>query len=43
MNLLKETELNEITGGGISKGVILAFSALGIFIVGVIDGQIKLK
>lgn len=40
---LKEKELLNINGGAWSLGVVGAIIAGGAFIIGVIDGQIKLK
>ena len=38
MNVLNENSLYEISGGGLSKSVLLALAAAGVFIVGVFDG-----
>ena len=38
-----ERQLYKISGGGLSKSFYLALAAAGVFIIGVFDGQIKLK
>lgn len=38
MNKIKEEKMLEITGGAVSKSVLLAIAAAGVFIVGVFDG-----
>lgn len=40
---LSKEELKEIKGGAISLGLIGALITGGAFVIGVIDGQIKLK
>ncbi len=39
--ILKEQELNEIIGGGVSYSLIAAVSAIGVFLAGVIDGILR--
>lgn len=41
MNVLNENNLYDISGGGLSRAAILGFAAIGVFIVGVIDGFIR--
>ena len=43
MEKIEEKELKNIKGGSISVGTILAIGAGIVFLIGVIDGQIKLK
>ncbi len=38
---LKEQELNEISGGGISYTVLGILTAIGVFIAGVVDGIVR--
>lgn len=40
---LNKKELENIQGGGISLGAALLIGGAVVFIIGVIDGQIKLK
>ncbi len=39
--ILKEQELNEIKGGGLSLSVLAAIGAVGILVVGIIDGILR--
>ena len=41
--ILKNEELKDIKGGGMSFGLIASLVGLGAFLIGVLDGQIKLK
>ena len=41
--ILKLEELKEIKGGGMSVGLIASLVGLGAFLIGILDGQIKLK
>ena len=41
MKKINNEELYEISGGGISKGVLLGLAAFGVFIVGVFDGFMR--
>ena len=41
--ILKLEELKEIKGGGMSVGLIARLVGLGAFLIGILDGQIKLK
>ena len=41
MNLLTNEQMNEISGGAVSKALIAAGLAIGIFVAGVIDGFIR--
>ena len=39
--ILKEQELNEIKGGGLSLTVLAAIGAFGVLVAGIIDGIIR--
>ncbi len=41
MSLLDSRELLSITGGGLGKGIFIGVVALGILIVGIIDGYLR--
>ena len=41
--ILKLEELKEIKGGGMSVGLIASLVGLGAFLIGILDGEIKLK
>ena len=41
MNVLTDSQMNEISAGAVSKAVLAGLVAAGIFIVGVIDGFIR--
>lgn len=41
MNILNNEAMYEVSGGAISKAVIAGAAAIGIFLVGVIDGIIR--
>ncbi len=38
MNYLSDTKLKNITGGGISIGLVVVLIGIGAFIIGFIDG-----
>lgn len=38
---LDDKKLNSISGGALSKGILLAVATVGIFIIGVVDGYIR--
>lgn len=40
---VKESDLSKITGGGFSFGIAIGVGALVVFVIGLIEGQIKLK
>lgn len=39
--VVKDQELNEIVGGGVSYSVIGIIGAIGVFLAGVVDGIIR--
>ena len=39
--VLKDQELNEIVGGGLSYSVLAMLGAIGVFIAGVVDGILR--
>lgn len=39
--ILKEQELQNITGGGISYSILGIIGAIGVFIAGVVDGILR--
>ena len=41
--ILKNEELKDIKGGGMSFGLSASLVGLGALLIGVLDGQIKLK
>lgn len=41
--VLKDQELNEIVGGGLSYSVLAMLGAIGVFIAGVVDGLVRFK
>ena len=40
---IKNSEMKKISGGGISIGAVIGIGSFITFLIGVIDGQIKLK
>ena len=38
---LKEQELNQISGGGISYTLLGIFTAIGVFVAGIVDGFLR--
>ena len=41
MKRINEQELMHIEGGGIGKGILIAIGAIGIFLIGVVDGFLR--
>lgn len=41
MEILKEQELYEVTGGAVKKSVIFGILAVGALIAGIIDGLLR--
>ncbi len=41
MERIKEEELLQVAGGGIGKGILVAIGAIGIFLIGVVDGFLR--
>lgn len=39
--ILKEQELTQIVGGGVSYSILAIIGAVGVFIAGVVDGIIR--
>ena len=43
MEIIENNELKEVKGGGVNWGLMAGFSAFASFLIGIVDGQIKLK
>lgn len=41
MKKIQEEELLNVEGGGFGKGLLIAIGAIGVFLIGVVDGFLR--